>query len=402
MILENVLAHVLEQQMSRLSLRDRGLKRELIPALSSLSSHVLIISGIRRCGKSTLLMQIMENMKAEDILYLNFESPQLYDFNINDFSRLDNIIAKRKVKTLFFDEIQLVNSWEIYVRQKLDEGFYMIITGSNASLLSKELGTKLTGRHITQELFPFSFTEFLTFKELQPSVESLEKYMLLGGFPEYLKTEFEEQLITLFDDILIRDIVARFGIKDIKSLQRLALFLYSNVGNRITATKLKQPLSIGATSTVLSWFSHLELSYLVSFLPMYSHSTKARLINPRKVYAIDLGLMNLISNKLTEDAGQKLENLIYLHLRRKYKELYYFDQRGECDFVAMKNAKVQELVQVCYQLTPDNLEREVNGLKKAMQFFKHNKGKIITLKDKDHFVENEFEIEVLPAYEFLI
>lgn len=402
MILESVLSNIVEQQKQRLSVHDSGLKRELIPALQNLSSHALIISGVRRCGKSTLLLQIMEKMPPEDFLYLNFEMPRLYNFNISDFVRLDNIISQKGTKTLFFDEIQYVDAWEIYVRQKLDEGFQIIITGSNASLMSKELGTKLTGRHISQELFPFSFSEFLKFKDLKASAENLEKYIAAGGFPEYLKTQYEGQLSTLFDDILFRDIVARFGIKDIKSLQRLAVYLYSNIGNRITATKLKQILSIGATSTVLSWFSHFELSYLVFFLPMFSHSAKAQLINPRKVYAIDLGMIDIISNKLTDDKGHKLENLVYLHLRRKYKELYYFDEKGECDFVAMKNAKVKELVQVCYQLTPDNLEREISGLKKAMQFFKLNKGKIITLNDKDSFIEEGLKIEVIPAFKYLL
>jgi len=226
--------------------------------------------------------------------------------------------------------------------------------------------------------------------------------METSGFPEFVKNSDEEQLVALFDDILIRDIVARYGIKDIKSLHRLASFLLSNIGNRITATKLKQPLSLGATSTVLSWFSHLERSYLVCFLPMFSHSTKAQLINPRKVYAIDLGLVNVISNTMTEDLGRRLENLIYLHLRRKYTELYYFDEKGECDFIAMKNGNVIELVQVCYELTPDNLKRELNGLLQAMRFFNLKKGAIISFSDTDSIKVDGFEIEVIPAFKYLL
>jgi hypothetical protein len=402
MVLESIIAYVVEQQKTRMSSRDSGLKRELIPATRSLSSHALIISGVRRCGKSTLLMQMIESMDREKVLYLNFESPQLFEFSLSDFARLDNVISQKKISTLFFDEIQLVEGWEMYVRQKLDENFQIIITGSNASLLSKELGTKLTGRHISQELFPFSYSEFLSFKLLTPGVQSLKEYMHTGGFPEFLKTGDEEQLSTLFEDVLIRDIVTRYGIKDIKSLQRLASYLFSNIGNRISATKLKQPLSIGATSTILSWFSHLELSYLVSFLPMFSHSTKAQLINPRKVYAIDLGLVDVISNTMTDDSGRKLENLIFLHLRRKYTELYYFDEKGECDFVAMKNGVVQELVQVCYDLNPDNLKREMNGIMQAMKFFNIQKGKIITFTNTDLIKEHEFEIEVVPAYKYLM
>ena len=401
MILESVIARVIEQQKSRLMLKDSGLKRELIPATQSLSSHALIISGVRRCGKSTLLMQMMKEMEKDTVLYLNFESPQLYEFALHDFTRLDNLISQTGIDTLFFDELQLVEGWEMYVRQKLDEGFKVIITGSNASLLSKELGTRLTGRHITQELFPFSYSEFLKFKTLEPSAESLKLYMAMGGFPEYLKTGDQEQLTTLFDDVLIRDIVTRYGIKDIKSLHRLASFLISNIGNRVTATKLKQPLSIGATSTILSWFSHFELSYLFSFLPMFSYSTKAQLINPRKIYAIDLGLVDVISNVITEDAGRKLENLIFLDLRRKYTELYYFDDKGECDFIAMKQGTVTEIIQVCYELNPDNLKRELNGLLKAMKFFKQEKGSIVTFADSDYIEAEGCKIEVIPAYKYL-
>ncbi len=402
MILESVINRVINQQKSRLILRDTGLKRELVPATQSLSSHALIISGVRRCGKSTLLMQMMKQMNYLKLFYLSFESPQLYEFSITDFTRLDNVISQKDADTLFFDEIQLIEGWEMYVRQKLDEGFKVIITGSNASLLSKELGTKLTGRHITQELFPFSYSEFLSFKELRPSLETLSAYMLSGGFPEFLKSGDEEQLSTLFEDVLIRDIVTRYGIKDIKSLHRLASYLISNIGNRVSATKLKQSLSIGATSTILTWFSHLEFSYLVSFLPMFSHSTKAQLINPRKVYAIDLGLVNIISNALTSDIGRKLENLIFLHLRRKFAELYYFNDKGVCDFVAMKNGTVTRLVQVCYELTPDNLNRELNGLLQAMKFFDQRKATIVTFANTDLFVVDGFEIEVIPAYKYLL
>ena len=401
MILENIISQVVEHQRARLDSMDAGLTRELIPATRSLSSHALIISGIRRCGKSTLLMQMMRKIESKKVFYLNFESPQLFEFSVNDFSRLDNIIGQMNASILFFDEIQLVTGWEVYVRHKLDDGFKVVITGSNASLLSDELGTRLTGRHITQELFPFSFTEYLSFKNKIPSESSFLKYLTEGGFPEYVKTGDEMQLIALYNDILIRDIVARYGIRDIKSLQRLAGFLMSNIANRITATKLKQPLSIGAASTILSWFSHFEQTWLFSFLPMFSYSSKARLINPRKVYCIDPGLVNVISPSFTDDLGRKLENIVYLFLRKKYHELFYFDEDGECDFVAMKNGKAAELVQVCWELTPDNLDRELNGLVNALKFFKMTSGTIVTFNTKDSFSRDAISISAVPAYNYM-
>jgi len=402
MILESTLENVINIQKNKLLKKERGLTRELKPNYKSLQSHALIISGVRRCGKSTLLLQIIESLDTpEEILFLNFENPQLFDFKVQDFYKLDTIIERKKAEILFFDELQIVDGWESYVRQKLDEGYKVIITGSNASLLSQELGTKLTGRQITQELFPFSYTEYIAFLNKENNPESVNEYMNDGGFPEYLKSNDIEQLYTLFNDILYRDIVTRNGIKDAKSIYRLALYLFSNIGNRITATKLKQPLSIGATSTIMSWFSFLEMSYLVSFVPMFCISTKAQLINPRKVYAIDLGMVKSVSTNLTEDLGRKLENMIFLNLRIKYKEIFYFDMQGECDFICLKNNKVVECIQVCYELNPDNLDREIIGLTKALKNFNLTKGKIITLNQRDSFEKNGLQIEVIPANEYL-
>lgn len=402
MILESTIENLVNIQKSKLLTKSSGLLRRIKVSYKSLNSHALIISGVRRCGKTTLLLQIIAELDpSEEILFLNFENPQLFDFKVQDFYKLDAIIERRKAKILFFDELQIVDGWESYVRQKLDEGYKVIITGSNASLLSQELGTKLTGRQITQELFPFSFTEYLEFLALENTSESISSYMNDGGFPEYLKTMDTEQLYALFNDILYRDIVTRNGIKDSKSLYRLALYLFSNIGNRITASKLKQPLSIGATSTVMSWFSFLEMSYLVSFVPMYSTSTKAQLVNPRKIYAIDLGMVKCVSTNLTEDLGRKLENLVFLFLRAKYKEIYYFDMQGECDFVCLKNNKIAECIQVCYDLNPDNLARELQGLTKALSNFDLSKGTIVTFNQSDYFEKEGMQITVIPANQFL-
>jgi predicted AAA+ superfamily ATPase len=401
MILESTILKVIEQQKNQFSRKDSGLKRELVPHTKSLSSHALVISGIRRCGKSTLLMQMIQSLNLEPLLFLNFDTPQLYGFSLNDFNRLDNIIRNEGSETLFFDEIQLVDGWEIYVRQKLDEGYKVIATGSNASMLGRELGTHLTGRYLTQELFPFSYTEFLRFRNLEPSMENLEMYMQDGGFPEYLKSGDVEQIIALYNDILIRDIVARHGVKDSMSLHRLANFLIANVGNKITATKLRQPLSIGATSTILSWFSHLESSYLFSFMPMFSYSSKAQLINPRKIFLIDPALINILSGSKTEDKGRKLENLVFLHLRRNFSELYYYNEKAECDFVAFKNGKLVGLIQVCFNLDQDNVSREINGLLSAMKFFNVRTGVIVTMADTDRIVKDGCTIEVIPAFRFM-
>lgn len=399
MLLKSTINEVAESQKSNLTQRKSGLQRDLLHSIPELSSHALIISGIRRCGKSTLLHQLLES-KYKGAFYLNFEDPRLYEFQLNDFSRIDEIVKESNSEVLFFDEIQNINGWETYVRQKLDEGYKVVITGSNASLLSRELGTKLTGRHITKELFPFSWPEYLRFVKKNSSESSLKAYMNTGGFPEYVKTGNNDILHQLFEDILIRDIAVRYGVRDTKSLQRLALYLISNVGKLVTANRVKSLIGISATSTVMEYFSHLEQSWLFQFIPKFSYSVRKQMINPRKVYAIDTGLVTVNSKSFTSDYGPLFENMVYLFLRRRFKEINYFSEEGECDFIAFRKAKPLEIMQVCYELTPDNLDRELNGLFEALTFFDIKKGHIITLNQSDRFERDGKIAEVVSCYDY--
>ena len=189
--------------------------------------HIEVIAGIRRCGKSTLMQLIMQLYK-KDIAYFNFEDSRIYNFEVSDFQKLDEIIGKGKA-AYFFDEIQNVPSWEIFVRQLHDRGEKVFITGSNASLLSKDLGTRLTGRHLFHELFPFSYIEFLDFMKLKNNEASLEKYIQNGGFPEFIKNGTVEVLQTLLKDILLRDIAIRYGIRNTNSLLDITHYLISNI-----------------------------------------------------------------------------------------------------------------------------------------------------------------------------
>lgn len=401
MVLENVILNVIEAQKANMDVLDLGLKRNSVKVLPDLSSHALIVSGIRRCGKSTLLYQLLKERHPE-ALYLNFEDTRLYNFDPSDFTRLDKIVRDSKSKTLFFDEIQIVDRWEVYIRQKLDEGCKIVITGSNASLLSRELGTKLTGRHITRELFPFSYAEFNAYTQSEPGEESVLAYLQTGGFPEYVKSGMDEILHHLFEDILIRDIAVRYGVRDVKTLQRLALYLISNVGNRITGNRLKTMFESGSTSTIMDYLSHFEYTYLFHFVPKFSYSLRKQLVNPRKVYASDTGLINANSGSFTDDLGSRFENLVFLHLRRQFKEIYYFAEKGECDFVVCEKGAVRQVLQVCYELTADNLDREFNGLFEAMDFFKLNTGTLVTLHQTDEFEKEGKVISVVPAINFLL
>jgi predicted AAA+ superfamily ATPase len=400
MILQSIINQVFESQRENILSRDTGLKRSALQSLPDLSAYALIVSGIRRCGKSTLLFQLLKERYPE-ALYLNFEDPRLYEFERKDFIRLDKVIGTKGSKVLLFDEIQIVPEWERYARQKLDEGFKMVITGSNASLLSRELGTKLTGRHITKELFPFSYREFNQFKGLEPSAASSLQYLHTGGFPEYVKQGVDEILNRVFEDILIRDIAVRYGIREVKTLQRLALYLISNVGNLITANRLKSLFEVGSTNTITEYLSYLEESYLFHLVPKFSYSLRKQMVNPRKVYTIDTGMISVNSGSFTDDNGRKFENLVYLHLRRSYRDIYYFSEKSECDFIAFSNGKPVEAVQACFDLNPDNFDREINGLVEALKELKLKEGKIVTLNQHERHEKDGFVIDIVPCHEFL-
>ncbi len=400
MLLKTTLLQIISAQRENLQLKTTGLKREALRTLPDLTSHALIVSGIRRCGKSTLLLQLLKT-KFRDALYINFEDPRLYEFDQRDFTRLDDAIKEMGSRVLLFDEVQIIPGWERYVRHKLDQGYKLVVTGSNASLLSRELGTKLTGRHIMRELFPFSYREFISFKELNFSETSLLQYLETGGFPEYVKSGTADILNHLFEDILIRDIAVRYGVRDVKALQRLALYLISNVASLITGNRLKTLFDFGATSTVMEYLSHLEYSYLLHFVPKFSYSLRKQVTNPRKVYAIDTGMVTVNSGSFTADNGRKLENLIFLHLRRLTKRIYYFSEKGECDFIISHNGEVQGAIQVCYSLDEGNLDREINGLVEALEFFHLDTGTIVTLNQTDRFEKNGKTIHVVSSQQFL-
>lgn len=400
MIQKDYLQEIIHQQKETLAARDAGMLRNGLDTLPDVDDFALIVSGIRRCGKSTLLYQVLKKRHAE-ALYVNFDDPRLYDFELSDFQKLDGLIKEAGNNVLMFDEIQIIKGWERYVRQKLDEKYKVFVTGSNASLLSSELGTSLTGRHITKELFPFSYDEFCRFKGFKTDESSVLEYMRYGGFPEFLKKGSEEILIQLLDDILVRDIAIRYGIKDTRGLKRLTVYLLSNIGNLTSANKLREPSGISSTTTVLEYLSHLEQSYLISLVPLFDYSLKKQSINPKKIYAVDMGLVKANVSMLKVDEGHKLENMVYNSLRSRYKEIYYHKGKGECDFIVLDKGEISQAIQVCFYLNPDNRERELTGLVDALRKYNLAEGIIVTLSQEDFFEIDGFKIRVMPSFKYL-
>lgn len=327
MILLTDLRGVIDTQRERV-LSQKSYSRSLLNELTIENDFALIISGIRRCGKSTLLSQLINKQKKE-WLYLNFDTPQLFNFEFSDFRLLDEILKeKSNLKTLLFDEIQVVEQWEIYVRGKLDEGYCVVVTGSNASLLSRELGTKLTGRHISKELFPFSYLEFCDFKSIEQNKESLINYLQTGGMPQFIKTENTDILHALVNDIIFRDVAVRNNIRDDRALRNLLMFLVANVGNLISANKVTNIIGVKSPTTVQEYLSLFESSYLIELMPRFSYSYKAQIINPKKVYFIDNGLHSAISPSFSPDMGRKFENMMFWELRRKQYQTFYFSENN--------------------------------------------------------------------------
>ena len=395
------IAEIIDLQTSDFVQKPTGVERNILTLIPQIDNFATIITGIRRCGKSTVLLQLMKK-KWQNAVYFNWEDIRLAGFETDDFSRLYNEIQKRDVKVLFFDEIQLVSNWEMFVHQLLREGFKVFITGSNASLLSQELGTNLTGRHLSIELFPFSYKEFCTLKNFEYNLDSIEKYMQTGGIPDFAKTGEKVILQNLINDILIRDIAVRYALKDVESLKKLTAYLLTNTACPVSANKLTDVIGLKSASSVLEYFSYLKNAYLVDFIPQFSYSSKVQLRNPKKVYAIDLGLVNAVASIFSDNAGRKLENLIYLHLRAKYKEIFYFKDKGECDFVIKNEVKITQAIQVCYQINDENFEREFNGLMTALDFFDLSDGIIVTLNQTDEFNKNGKKVRLIPVYKYLI
>lgn len=387
-----LLSEIIRDQSQNIT-RKKWTKREI--DIPSDPKRIVIISGVRRCGKSTLIQQKLMNKKA---LYINFEDPRLVDFRIDDFTQLEKIAVETGKNCLLVDEIQNIEKWELFARSASEKGFYVFITGSNASMLSRELGTKLTGRYKQMELFPFSYGEFLSFHNFKRSLESFDLYFHSGGFPEYLEEKDDDYLRTLLRDIITRDIAVRRNIINENQLIRLAVHLLSNTGKEFSYNSLSKILEIKSVRTVIDYCDYLKESYVTDFIPLYSTSIKKQLVNPRKSYSIDPGLARANSISFSKDSGRRLENFVYNKLRRRNKEIYYYRASGaECDFVIKQNEQIKLAVQSCWEVNDENIKREINGIRNALAETGADEGFIITHNQEDTLDG----IKLIPVWKWL-
>ncbi len=381
---------------------DNVIARELTSNIKIQNKFAVIISGVRRSGKSTVMKSIALRQKC--YYYLSFEDPRLIGFDLSDFERVEQIFKNVSGECVyyFFDEIQLVPKWEFYIRKLLDQQKYVILTGSNASLLSRELGTKLTGRNLRYELFPFSYREFLSFKAKKEGIASFNEYLMNGGFPEYLLLSDPKILQTLLFDSLMRDIAIRHKIRNIKQLNELAIFLITNVAKEFSFNNLKKIFNFGSTNSVSKFISFFEESYILFSLPKFDYSLKKQLVNPKKIYVIDNGFINQNSQSFSPDMGRLLENLVFISLKSKQKDLFYFKEKNECDFLVRDGSTIVAAYQVCYKLDDFNREREMNGLLEALHTFNLKEGLILTLEQEDEFKLEGKKIIIMPVWRWLL
>lgn len=403
MIPRETLRVVVASQRKDLASFEYGVEREDIKEIDLSLPFAFVLTGIRRCGKSTLLRQLMKKAKNA-CYYFNFEDSRITGFTASDFEKLEEVLREEygECSHFFFDEVQSAAGWELFVRTRLDAGKKFVITGSNASLLSRELGTKLTGRHLNREIFPFSYKEMLVLTGSKPGLTSFKAYLEKGGFPDYLKYGNPEFLQELFFDVLSRDILVRHKLRNAKTVNEMALYLLSNTGKEFSYNGLKETFGLGSANSVISFVSYFEDSYLLFTIPKFDYSLKKQLVNQKKVYSIDNGLSGVNSVSFSQDKGRMLENTVFLHLRNKYKKIFYFKEKGECDFVVKEKEKITKAIQVCYELRADNQKKEVEGLAAALKQFNLMAGLILTLDQEDELLVDGTKILIKPVWKWLL
>ena len=341
---------------------------------------IKVVTGVRRSGKSIFCFMALN---GTDFGYVNFDEKE-----VTDLKNYDEILRYVQefygdIKCLFLDEVQNLDDWELWVNSLQRRGYNLLITGSNAKLLSREMATHLTGRHISVELFPFSFREYLDavgFDIKEDYIEEergmilnhLKKYMEIGGFPEVVVKGYDyKYLQTLFDSIILKDVVQRHDVRYADDLYNLARFLMSSFSNEISYTKLKNTLNFRSVNTVKNYIKYLEDTYLIFHLDRFSFKQREQINSPKKVYAIDTGMANALAFSFSENIGNLMENTVAVELLRQISgassrlEMYYWkdSQQREIDFVIKEGPNVLQLIQVCYDIdNPKTKERELRSL----------------------------------------
>ncbi len=396
------------------------------------SNQIVVITGPRRSGKSFLMKQmarglIEKRVEKENILMINFEDPRWEKLNAalleKIFETYLELVGGTKRPYVFLDEIQEVEGWEKWVRMAQELGKAKItVSGSNAKLLSRELATLLTGRHLSQTILPLSFKEFLIFNGVKIDsplslIENkirikklLNEALEFGLFPETVFTETKKELLlNYFGDIIDKDIAERYRIRKKESLKSLVKFYLSNTSALATFSSAGKASGV-STDTAQKFSSYIEASYLIFFLKRFSWKVKEQEKSPRKIYAVDPGLANAIGFRFSRNLGSLMENFVFLELFRKKtvnpnREIFFWkDHRHrEVDFVVKEGLKVNQLIQVCWNLDDiKTKKREIGSLLKAMNEFNLKSGLIITDDEEGEEIIKNKKIKYTPLWKWLL
>lgn len=378
--------------------------------------NIIIISGLRRSGKSTIQRLLQKKFHQSDY-YLNFDDERLVNFHLEDFQMLLEVFIELfgEQSIFYFDEIQNIEGWERFIRRLYEQGKKIYITGSNAKLLSKELGTHLTGRYIQFEVYPLSFQEILqheyyeifskkmiTTNDVGMIYYHFSNYLKNGGIPEYVKFEKLEYLRALFEGIIYKDIITRHKIKDEKSLRKTVYYLSSNIGKEFSYTNLGKIVNL-TSHTIVNYCNYLEQSYLFFFVSRYSHSLKSQIQYNKKCYMIDPALIRITGFRVSDDRGRTLENIVFLHLKMQGKEIYFHKDKKECDFIIREGNQIVQAIQVTTTLFDEEVrKREINGLIEAMNAYNLQEGIILTENEQEIVQMNDLQIKIIPIWKWLL
>jgi len=387
------------------------------------SNLIKVILGPRRAGKSVFSLMLL---KDRPFMYFNFDDEVLSSAGgiATDELMKELHAAYGQVKTVLFDEIQNLTGWELFVNRLHREGYNLVLTGSNAHLLSKELATHLTGRHMPIEILPFDFGEFLRAKKFQISEEYgalpqqrgellslMENYLVSGGFPEVAVNNVDpkDYLEVLFDSLVFKDVVKRHKVKFSTQIANLGAHLINNFANLYTIRKILETLNLKSATTVEKYIKYLEEAYLIFSLLRYSPKSIQRIKSPRKVYAVDNGFITAKAIQHSPDKGRLMENLVFVELVKRgvkpNKDLFYYKTRNdrEIDFVVKNGINITDLIQVCYgAITPDVEQRETKALLEAGGELKVNKLTVLTWDEKRAIEKNGMTIQFKPLWEWLL
>jgi predicted AAA+ superfamily ATPase len=368
------------------------------------AGQALVLTGVRRCGKSTLQQQLRKRERGPAV-FCNLEDTRLYGLTPADFPTFLSVLDQHHLNaSVYLDEVQEVPHWQRLVRALLDSGRSVCVTGSNAALLGRELGSKLTGRHASADLYPFSYAEYLAFRDAERGSATLKRYLDEGGFPGALPAPVAGagMLRELLRDIVQRDIVSRYALRDTRHLMNVALHVLAHTGQPLSLQALAKGLAVPSVAQVSRYVEYLQDAWLLLAVPRFSPSFKQRVVSPPKYYAIDPGFRAANTPNPTPDLGRRLENAVLLALRRRgARPTFATDvHQWECDFVTPEAA-----IQVCAELTPSNRARELRGLLAAADLpgaaTRTRHLLVLTLNQRDTFKENGRSVKVVPAWEWL-